>query len=94
VLLELDLALRGKSRPQERAAHGLAQTGLGEKQEVVVAAPDDPKRRDDPPFRRQKQRVAGRLRDVVREHALEEVLGIRAADANVLALPLGNCHRN
>ena len=48
---------RGEPRAQELVAHTLAQLGLGEEQEVVVAAPQHPQRRDHPGLRREKKRV-------------------------------------
>ena len=90
--LGLDLALGREPGAQQRRPHGLAEPTLGEKQEVVVRPAHHAHRRDDPPLRRQQQRVARRLRDVVREHPLEEILGIRPAHADEVPLPFRDGH--
>jgi hypothetical protein len=100
VLLGLDLAFRGEARTQERGAYHISQLGLRQQHEIVVAAPPDAKRRDEPGLRRQQQGIEhARLRDVVREHALKELLGAGTLDADERARPPGgfvrnSCHRN
>jgi hypothetical protein len=99
VLLVLDLALRRETRTQQRCAHDVAETRFGEKQEVVGTAPPHDQRSDHPTFRREQQRFANVAGNVVRDHALEEILGLRACDAHVVACAPGrtlrdNCHRN
>ena len=55
--------------------------------------PEDPERRDDPPFRRQQQRVARRLCDIVREHPLQEILRVGAAHGHEIPGPFRDSHR-
>ena len=96
VLLGLDLALRREAGAQQLRAHDLAELGLGQEQEVVVAATQDDERRDHARLRGQQQRLAalsgGERRDLVRDHALEEVGRVRAGDADERARPaVGAC---
>ena len=95
VLLGRDLALRGEAHARELVRHRLAELGLGEQQEVVVAAPPDEQRRDHARLGGEQQRVdrIGR-EDVVREHALEEVGSVRPLDADVGARAAGGRLRN
>ena len=62
---------------------GFAELGLGEQEEVVLAAAPDDERRDQPCLRRQEERLARCFLDVVRDHPLEEVLGVRSLDRDV-----------
>ena len=86
MLLERDLGLGRKAHPQQLVAQRLAELRLGEEQEVLGPAAQDAHRRDHACLRRQEQglaRVAGGERlDVVREHALEIVLGVRPDHAD------------
>ena len=79
VLLGLDLALRREARAHETRAHGLAELRLGQEQKVVRAATPDAQRRDDASLRGQQQRRKDVrvLLDVVREHPLQELDGVR-----------------
>ena len=84
VLLGLDLALRGDPHPRQVRAHGLAELGLGQEQEVVLAAAPDDERRDHAALRRQDQRLARLGREhVVRDDPLEQVGGVRPLHADV-----------
>ena len=58
-------------------ADGLAELGLGQEQEVVLAATPDEERRDHAPFRRQDQRLARLAREnVVGDDPLQQVGGV------------------
>ena len=83
VLLELDLAARAEAHPQQLLAHRLAQLGLRQEEEVLRAAAPDGERRDHPGLRREEQGLARVARDVVREHPLEEVLGVGSVHGDV-----------
>ena len=84
VLLHLDLALRAQAHANELRADRLAELGLGQEEEVLLAAAPDDERRDQPRLRRQEQcraRVADAERvHVVRDHALEIVARVRSGD--------------
>ena len=73
--LEHDLAARAQPHPQQRRPHDLAEPGLGQQQDVLLAAAQHHERRDDPRLRGEQQRlarVAGlERRDLVRDHPLE-----------------------
>ena len=63
---------------EEGRTHGLAQLGLGQQQEVLRPAPPDAHGRDQPALRREQQRRHQLARgDVVGDHPLEVVLGVR-----------------
>jgi hypothetical protein len=94
VLLGLDFHLRGKPGAQQCRLHRLPESGLGEKQEVVLAAADHDDRSDHARLRGQEQRLAGRGGDVVRHHALQEVLRVRPGDPDKHTRPEGNSARN
>ena len=69
-------------------SHCLAELGLGEEQEVVLAAAPGEEGRDHPRLRceqKRLERLAGE--DVVREHALQEVGCFRSAHAHIRARP-------
>ena len=86
MLLELDLHPGRETRAQELPTNGVAEARFGQQQEIVARAPHDPKRRDDPRLRRQQQGVAIVVRrDVVGDHALQEILRVRPRDAHELA---------
>jgi hypothetical protein len=76
VLLGLDLTARPQPGPKERRAHGLAESRLGQDQEIVLSPSPHDERRDDPRLRGQQEgRARGaelQPRDVVRHHAVEE----------------------
>ena len=90
VRLELDLALGGEPRAQQRRAHGLGEVGLGDQEERLGPLAHDPQRRDDPALRRQQQRrpgLAGLERDdLVRDHPLEKVGRLGPRDGDVAAV--------
>ena len=100
MLLRLDLALGGEPPAQQGPAHRIAELGLGEKQEVVLAAPPDAQRSDQPPLRREQEGVDEIVaRHVVRQEPLQEILRVRPGDAHVRARAEGdpcrrNCHGN
>ena len=87
VLLRLDLDLGREPRAKQRRADRLAETRLGQEQEVVIGAAHDDERRDQPSLGREQHGAARRLGHVVREHALEEVLRVGPRDPNVVARP-------
>src|SRR2546425_2815335 len=58
VLLQLELDLGGKPRPQEVCTNRLAELGLGRQEEVVGSAAEHAKRRDHPRLRREQERLA------------------------------------
>src|SRR3954465_10882489 len=90
VRLRLDLALGGEARAQQRRADRLRERGVGDQQERLRPLAYDSPWRDDPAVRRQQQGRArlARLegRDLVREHALEEVRRLRAGHGHVAAI--------
>ena len=83
VLLELDLAARAEPHPQQLLAHPLAELGLRQEQEILRSASPDRERRDHASLRREEQGLAPVTRDVVREHPLEQILGVGAADGDI-----------
>jgi hypothetical protein len=94
VLLRLDLDLGREPRAKERRCDVLAEPRLGQEQEVVIGAAHDDDRRDQPRLGREQHGAAGRLGDVVREHALEEVLRIGARDPDVVTRAARNSARH
>ena len=94
MLLRLDLALGAQAHPRELRAHDVAESRLGQEQEVVLCAAQHDERRDHARLGGEQQRrarVAGRERlDVVRDHALQVVGRVRPGDAN--ELPLSPSH--
>jgi hypothetical protein len=94
VLLGFDLDLRREPGAKQCRPHRLAQAGLGEQEEVIGRTAHDDDWRDHAGLRRQEQRLAGSECDVVREHALQEVLCVGACNANELARPSGHPLRN
>ena len=90
MLLRLDLHLRAQPHAREVPEHDLAELRLGEQEEVVLATAPDGERRDHAGLRRQQQGLARLLGDVVGDHALEEVLRVRAAHTDVRARPKGD----
>ena len=62
VLLPIERDLGGEARAQQRRQAHVAELGLREHQEVLLAAAPHPQRSDQPRLRRQQQRVA-RLAD-------------------------------
>ena len=69
-------------------ANDLAELGLGQEQEVVLAAAPDEERRDHAALRRQDQRLARLGReDVVRDDPLQQVGGVGPLDPDVGARP-------
>ena len=81
MLLRFDLGLRGEARTEQLGADHVAEVGLGQHEEVVIATTQDTQRRDDARLRRQQQRLArladAERGDVVRDHPLEVVLSVR-----------------
>jgi hypothetical protein len=95
VLLRLDLAARREPHPHELGAQRLTELRLREKQHVVRPAPPHEHRRDHARLRRQEQRVDGAVvGNVVREHPVQEVDGVRALHAHVRARPSRSGRRN
>ena len=92
VLLGLDLDLRREACAKEGTLQGGAKAGLGQEEKVVLAASDDRHRGDHAGLGRQQESLAGRLRDLVREHAVEEVRRVRTPDGDVVARP-DRCRR-
>ena len=80
----LDLDLRREPGTRQGRSHGLAEAGLGQEQEILGPAADDDERCDDTRFRGEEERLAGGRGDVVRDHPLQEVLGVRARNAHVV----------
>ena len=92
-MLRLDFDLGGEAGSQQCRGHRLAKAGLRQQQEVVLGAAHDDDGGDDPRLRSQEQRLAGRSRDVVRQHPLEEVLRVGAGHANEVPGPGGHSAR-
>jgi hypothetical protein len=76
------------------SVEGLAEAWLGQEQKIVRLSAHDHDRSDHARLRRQEQRLAGSGRDIVREHPLEEVLGVRPGDAHKLPQAGGDSARN
>ena len=83
VLLRLDLHVRAQPHAHEVSEHELSELGLRQQEEVVGAAAQDGEWRDHAGLGGQEQRLARLLRDVVGDHALKEVLCVRATHADV-----------
>src|SRR5919108_805079 len=94
MLLELDLRLRREAALHERCSHRLTELGLSEKKVVLTCAPHYPDRREHTALRRQEERVAGvtgrETGDVVRQHGLEVVRGLRTGDPDERARSAGD----
>ncbi len=58
MLLRLDLAARPQAHARKQRSHGLAELGLRQEQEVLVAAAPHYERRDHTSLRGQQQRRA------------------------------------
>ena len=88
VRLGLDLALRREAHSRHVSADRLAELGLRQEQEVVLATAPDEERRDHAALRREDQRLAGLgLEHVVRDDPLEQGGSIGPADPDVGAGP-------
>jgi hypothetical protein len=94
VRFRLELDLGREAHAEQRRAHDVPEPFLGQQEIVLLATLHDDQRSDHPGLRRQQQRGARRLLDVVRDHSLEEILRIRSADGNVLARSKRRCGRN
>ena len=85
MVLEVYLDLRREARAKQLIAHRRSQLGLGQEEEVLLSAPQDAQRSNYTRLRREQERVARAARlerlDVVRDQALEVVLGIGTRDA-------------
>ena len=97
MLLRLDLRLRREAHAYELALDRVAELRFRREQEVVFRATEHAQRRDHPRLRREQQRVARtagleRL-DVVRDHALQVVGGVRSRDAEERPRASGNGRR-
>jgi hypothetical protein len=94
VRFRFDLALRPQTHPRQVRAHDLAQSRLGQDEELVVVATQNDEGRDQPRLRREQQRrarlTARERTDVVRDHPLQIVRGVRPGDAN--EVPLSHSH--
>ncbi len=86
VLLELDLGPGREPGAQELRPYHLPERRLRQEQEVVLRAAHDPQRGDYASLRRQQQRIAHVAKcqrlDVVRDHPLEELPGLRSRNAH------------
>ncbi len=90
VLLGLDLDPGAQTQSRQVPEHHVAELGLGQQQEVVVGSPPDDERRNHARLRGQQERLADVLRDIVRHHPLEELLGVWPAHGDVRARPEGD----
>jgi hypothetical protein len=94
VVLRLDLDLRREAGASERRSDDLAEPVLGQKEVVVIVAANDDHRCDDSGLRRQQQSRTGRALDVVRDHSLQKVLRLGAANGDIVARPDRCARRN
>ena len=90
MLLRRDVHLGAQPHAHEVAQHHAAELRLGEQEEVVGASAPDGERRDHAGLRGEEQRLTRLLGNVVRDHSLEEVLRVRAPNADVRTRPNGN----
>jgi ATPase subunit of ABC transporter with duplicated ATPase domains len=93
MLLAPHLDLPGEARTQEVHAQRLAETRLRQEQKVIRRAAYDADSGDDTRFRRQQQRIAAaarlKRRHVVRQQPPEEIVGVRAGNADEIARARG-----
>src|SRR5437660_7646940 len=86
MLLRFDLDLRREAGAQKLRTNLVTELGLGGDQKVVGGAAEHTQGRNHARLRREKEGLAGgtvveRL-DVVRDHALQVVLGVPTGDPN------------
>ncbi len=94
MLLGLDLGARAQAHPGQMRSDDFAELGLGQQEEVVGCASQDDERGDHARLRSQQKRwtcVPHVERcDVVRDHPLEVVLGVRAGDPDICSSASGD----
>src|SRR2546421_789042 len=97
VVLGLDLDLGREAGAEELRADPFAELGLRREQKVVGAAAKDAQRRDHARLRGEQKRLARRAvverLDVVRDHALQVVLGVWSGDPDERARTARNRRR-